>query len=128
MRGSRPSPPLPAPRSQPRAEGRTRPSLRCATSPRTPPRLRSRLPTSASEKKDAQPVPDQNLASERAEQDDALHHAYEAGWEVDALEGEARVLEAAEQHRDEADRQRVVPGQRRDDDARVAERGPLQPG
>ena len=70
--------------------------------------------------RDAQPVADEQLAAERAEEDDPLHHADEPGGEVDALERVARVLEPADQERDEHDRERVVAGERGDDDPRVA--------
>ncbi len=46
-------------------------------------------------------VADEQLAAERAEEDDALHDADEPGREVGALQGEARVLQPAEQERDE---------------------------
>ena len=65
-------------------------------------------------------VADEQLAAERAEEDDPLDHADEPGREVGALERVARVLEPADQERDEADRERVVAGERGDDDPRVA--------
>src|SRR4051812_49881853 len=69
---------------------------------------------------EAQPVADQELPAERAEQDQPLHDADEARWEVGSLQCEARVLQPAEQERDEADSERVVARERGDDDAGVA--------
>ncbi len=69
------------------------------------------------------PVADEQLAAERAEEDQPLHDADEPRREVDALQRVARVLQAAEQERDEADRERVVARERRDHDARVAVAG-----
>ena len=73
-----------------------------------------------------QPVADQQLAAEGAEEDDPLHHADEPRREVGALQREPGVQEPADEHRDEADGERVVAGERRDDDPRVAERRRLQ--
>ena len=65
-------------------------------------------------------VADEQLAAERAEEDQPLHHADEPGREVGALQRVAGVLEPAEQERDEHDGERVVARERGDDDAGVA--------
>ena len=53
---------------------------------------------------EADAVADEQLAAERREEDDPLHHADEPGREVGALERVARVLEAADEERDAARR------------------------
>jgi hypothetical protein len=68
----------------------------------------------------AQPVANEQLAPERGEEDQALHDSDETRREVRALQRVPRVLQAAEQDRDEHDRERVVAGERRDHDARIA--------
>jgi hypothetical protein len=72
-------------------------------------------------------VAGEDLASKDGEQDDPLHGADETGRERWALEGEAGIGEAADQKRDEHDRERVVQGERSDDDAGVAVLGLLEP-
>ena len=76
---------------------------------------------------EAHAVAHEQLAAERAEEDDALHHADEAGREVGALERVARVAEPADQERHEHDRERVVARERGDHDAGVAVARLLQP-
>ena len=49
------------------------------------------------------------------------------GREVGALQREAGVLEPADEHGDEADGERVVARERRDDDPRVAEAAACRP-
>ena len=72
---------------------------------------------------EADAVADEQLAAERAEEDQPLHDADEPRREVGALQRVARVLQAAEQERDEADGERVVARERRDHDPRVAVAG-----
>ena len=69
---------------------------------------------------DRDAVADEELAAEHREQDDSLHDPDEARGEVRALQRVARVLEAAHQEGDEHHGERVVPRERRNDDARVA--------
>ena len=66
------------------------------------------------------PIAHQHLAAERAEQDQALHHADEPRREVGTLQRVAGVLQAAEQERDEADGERVVAREGGDHDSGVA--------
>src|SRR5919109_2039606 len=88
--------------------------------------LRNRRGCGPREPRDSQPVADQHLAPECAEEDDALHDTYEALREVDPLQREARVLEPAQEHRDETDGQSVVAGESGNDDPCVAEGGSLE--
>ena len=69
---------------------------------------------------DANAIAHEDIASERAEEDEALHDADQARREVGSLQRVAGVLQAAEQHRDHADGERVVAGERRDHDPGVA--------
>ena len=77
---------------------------------------------------DPQPVPEQQLPTERAEEDDPLHHPDEPGREVGPLQRVPGVEQSPDEHGDEADGERVVARERRDDDAGVAERRRLQAG
>ena len=74
----------------------------------------------AARPEEGEPVLHEQLAAEHREQDHPLHHADEARREVGALQRVAGVLQPSEQERDEHDGERVVAGERRDDDARVA--------
>ena len=69
---------------------------------------------------DTDAIANEQLAAERREQDDPLHHADEAGWEVDSLQRVARVLQRPDEKRDDDDRDRVVARKRGHDDAGVA--------
>ena len=104
--------------------GRARPRASCCSRYRAAPRTR---PTASSRSREPQPVADQQLAAERTEQDDPLHDADKPRGKVWALEGEAGVLEPAEKQGDEAHGERVVAGECRDDDPRVAERSRPSP-
>src|SRR5207302_1521677 len=68
---------------------------------------------------DSDAIADEQLAAERGEQDDSLHHADEPGWKVRALQRVARVLQRSDEERDDNARKRVVARERGDDDARV---------
>src|SRR4051812_42883918 len=75
----------------------------------------------ATASRDLDSIAEENLAPEDAEEEDPLHDTDEPRREIDSLQREARVLEAAEQDGDEHDRHRVVAGKCGNDDARVAE-------
>src|SRR3954462_10080810 len=68
---------------------------------------------------ESHPVTHEELAAERAEEDQSLHDADETCREVGALQREAGVLQATEEQSHEHDRKRVVARERSDDDARV---------